>query len=104
MQQLPSNPAERTFKMPPTPEPAAGQAMLEQSIHRAIDVLQRTPEAGIVRWDGQELRVYTIISRKANQMLQQPDAYPGVLGVFDERCSYQELAEALGRLLRQQHG
>ena len=73
--------------------------VLIEIIHQTLDVLLTAEEARLVHWDGRILRVHKLTSRKANQILHAPDAYPGFLGVFDHRARYRDLAEPLGEIV-----
>lgn len=73
--------------------------VLVEIIHQTLDVLLTAEEARLVHWDGRILRVHKLSSRKANQILHAPDAYPGFLGVFDHRARYRDLAEPLGEIV-----
>jgi len=75
------------------------KVVLVEIIHQALEVLLTAEEARLVHWDGRILRIHKLSSRKANQILHAPDAYPGLLGVFDHRAHYRDLAEPLGEIL-----
>ncbi|MBV8679895.1 MAG: hypothetical protein JO338_05530 [Aquitalea sp.] len=73
--------------------------VLVEIIHQALEVLLIAEEARLVHWDGRILRIHKLSSRKANQILHTPDAYPGLLGVFDHRAQYRDLADPLSEIL-----
>jgi hypothetical protein len=70
-----------------------------ENIHQILDVLLEVEEPRLVHWDGRILRMHRLTSRKARQIFQAPDAFPGLLGVFDHRAHYRDLAEPLGEML-----
>ncbi|HJV07590.1 MAG TPA: hypothetical protein VJ642_09870 [Chromobacteriaceae bacterium] len=72
---------------------------LVETVHQALEVLLMAEDARVVHWDGRILRIHKLTSRKANQLLHTPEAFPGLLGVFDHRASYRDLAEPLGDIL-----
>jgi hypothetical protein len=75
------------------------KVVLVEIIHQTLEVLLTAEDARLVHWDGRILRIHKLSSRKANQILHAPDAYPGFLGVFDHRACYRDLAEPLGEIL-----
>lgn len=70
-----------------------------ECIHQVLDILLDVEEPRVVHWDGRILRTHKITSRKARQIFHAPDSFPGLLGVFDHRAHYRDLAEPLGDLL-----
>ncbi|WP_051229343.1 hypothetical protein [Paludibacterium yongneupense] len=70
-----------------------------ENIHQILDVLLEVEEPRLVHWDGRILRMHRLTSRKARQIFQAPDSFPGLLGVFDHRAHYRDLAEPLGEML-----
>ena len=87
------------FAAPVAEHRTRSKVVLVEIIHQALDVLLDSEEARLVHWDGRILRIHKLSSRKANQILHAPDAYPGLLGVFDHRAHYRDLAEPLGEIL-----
>ena len=75
------------------------KVVLVEIIHQALEVLLVAEEPRIVHWDGRILRIHKLSSRKGNQIMHTPDAYPGLLGVFDHRANYRDLAEPLGEII-----
>ncbi|SMF35721.1 hypothetical protein SAMN02745746_02745 [Pseudogulbenkiania subflava DSM 22618] len=73
--------------------------MVVENIYQTLDTLLTADDSRVVNWDGRILRVHKLSSRKATQILQSPDAFPGLLGVFDQRATYRDLADSLGDIL-----
>lgn len=73
--------------------------VLVELVHQALDVLLLAEDSRLVHWDGRILRLHKLTSRKARQILQSPEDFPGFLGVFNHKAMYRDIAEPLGDLL-----
>ncbi|GGY15935.1 hypothetical protein [Paludibacterium paludis] len=73
--------------------------VVSDCIHSALDALEYAEEPRLIWWDGRLLRMHRLTSRKARQIMHEPDAFPGLLGVYDHRALYSDLAEPLEDLL-----
>lgn len=75
------------------------KVVIMESIYQVLDVLIDVEEPRVVHWDGRILRIHRLTSRKARKIFHSPEAFPGLLGVFDHRANYQDLAEPLSDLV-----
>jgi hypothetical protein len=75
------------------------KVVLMESIHQLLEILGHAGEPKVVHWDGRILRMHKLASRKAKKILQSPQLFPGLLGVYDHNAHYRDLADPLGELL-----
>jgi hypothetical protein len=75
------------------------KVVLIESIHQVLEILVAAKEPRVVHWDGRILRMHKMTSRKAKQIFQAPQSFPGLLGVYDHNAHYRDLADPLGDLL-----
>ncbi len=79
--------------------PGSIRRVINDCIYTALDTLSGVEEPRLVWWDGRLLRVHRLTSRKARQIMHEPDAFPGLLGVYDHRALYRDLADPLEDML-----
>jgi hypothetical protein len=75
------------------------KVVLMESIHQVLDILLDADGPRVVHWDGRILRMHKLTSRKARQIFSAPQSFPGLLGVYDHKAHYRDLADPLGDLL-----
>ncbi|BEV72858.1 MULTISPECIES: hypothetical protein [unclassified Paludibacterium] len=75
------------------------KVVLMESIHQLLEILLDAGEPRVVHWDGRILRMHKLSSRKARQIFQSPQSFPGLLGVYDHNAIYRDIADPLGEML-----